>query len=178
MLEVFADRVIISSPGLPPSPITLANLRKGKYRPCSRNPVLAQCLSYFHRIEERGSGFRRMRDQMLNHGLDQPLIGTDTGYFQVVFPGPGENLDRIRVPETRLTVTPAIEAQLNERQRKALAEVLKSGFVSSGWLVKNMQVTYDTANRDLLALAKLKILVRNGKGRASKYVLLEAKARA
>jgi len=56
--------------------------------------------------------------------------------------------------------------------------VLKSGFVSSGWLVKNMQVTYDTANRDLLALAKLKILVRNGKGRASKYVLLEAKARA
>ena len=178
MLEVFADRVIISSPGLPPSPITLANLRKGKYRPCSRNPVLAQCLSYFHRIEERGSGFRRMRDQMLNHGLDQPLIGTDTGYFQITFPGPGENLDRIRVPETRLTVTPAIEAQLNERQRKALAEVLKSGFVSSGWLVKNMQVTYDTANRDLLALAELKILVRKGKGRASKYVLLEAKARA
>jgi len=178
MLEVFADRVVISSPGLPPSPITLANLRKGKYRPCSRNPVLAQCLSYFHRIEERGSGFRRMRDQMLNHGLDQPLIGTDTGYFQISFPGPGENVDRIRVPETRLTVTPAIEAQLNERQRKALAEVLKSGSVASGWLVKNMQVTYDTANRDLLALAELKILVRNGKGRASKYVLLEAKARA
>jgi predicted HTH transcriptional regulator len=178
MLEVFADRVVISSPGLPPSPITLANLRKGKYRPCSRNPVLAQCLSYFHRIEERGSGFRRMRDQMLNHGLDQPAIGTDTGYFQITFPGPGENVDRIRVPETRLMVTPAIEAQLNERQRKALAEVLKSGSVASGWLVKNMQVTYDTANRDLLALAELKILVRNGKGRASKYVLLEAKARA
>jgi len=115
---------------------------------------------------------------MLNHGLDQPILGTDTGYFQVMFPGPGENLDRIRVPETRLMVTPAIEAQLNERQRKALAEVLKSGSVASGWLVKNMQVTYDTANRDLLALAELKILVRNGKGRASKYVLLEAKARA
>jgi DeoR/GlpR family transcriptional regulator of sugar metabolism len=59
-----------------------------------------------------------------------------------------------------------------------LAEVLKSGSVASGWLVKNMQVTYDTANRDLLALAELKILVRQGKGRAAKYVLLEAKARA
>ena len=103
ILEVFPDRVIVSSPGLPPAPITLANLRKGNYRPCSRNPVLAQCLSYFHRIEERGSGFRRMRDQMLNHGLDKPLIGTDTGYFQVTFPGPGENLDRIRVPETQAT---------------------------------------------------------------------------
>jgi len=45
MLEVFADCVVVSSPGLPPSPITLANLGKGKYHPCSRNPVLAQCLS-------------------------------------------------------------------------------------------------------------------------------------
>jgi predicted HTH transcriptional regulator len=172
ILEVFPDRVIVSSPGLPPDPITLASLRKGNYRPCSRNPVLAQCLSYFHRIEERGSGFRRMRDQMLNHGLDKPLIGTDTGYFQVTFPGPGEKLDRILVPETRLLVTPAIEAQLNERQKRALEEVLTSGFVSSGWLVKELGVTYDTANRDLKTLTELKILIREGKGRAVRYVLL------
>ena len=32
LLEVFSDRIIVSSPGLPPAPITLANLRKGKYR--------------------------------------------------------------------------------------------------------------------------------------------------
>jgi ATP-dependent DNA helicase RecG len=95
LLEVFADRIVVSSPGLPPAPLTLANLRKGKYRPCSRNPVLAQCLSYFHRIEERGSGFRRMADQMLDHGLDRPLLGTDTGYFQVTFPGPGADIDRL-----------------------------------------------------------------------------------
>jgi predicted HTH transcriptional regulator len=80
LLEVFADRVALSSPGLPPKPITLAGLRNGKYRPCSRNPVLAQCLSYFHRIEERGSGFRRMRDQMLDHGLDRPVLSTDPGF--------------------------------------------------------------------------------------------------
>jgi len=173
MLEVFADRVVVSSPGLPPAPITLASLRKGKYRPCSRNPVLAQCLSYFYRIEERGSGFRRMRDQMLNHGLGQPLLGTDTGYFQVAFPGPGDNLDRIRVPETRLLVTPAIEAQLNERQRRVMTEVFTSGFVSSGWMVRELRVTYDTANRDLKGLAEMKLLVREGRGRAAKYVLVE-----
>jgi len=173
LLEIFADRVILLSPGLPPRPITLAALRKGKYRPCSRNPVLAQCLSYFHRIEERGSGFRRMRDQMLNHGLDQPLIGTDTGYFQVIFPGPGDDIDRIRVPEARLLVTPAVEAQLNDRQRKVLAEVVESGFVASGWIVKTLGVTYDTANRDLKALANKGILVRKGSGRAARYILVE-----
>jgi predicted HTH transcriptional regulator len=176
ILEIFADRVTLLSPGLPPRPLTLANLRKGKYRPCSRNPVLAQCLSYFHRIEERGSGFRRMQDQMLDHGLEPPLLSTDTGYFQITFPGPGDNIERLRVPEKRLLVTRAVEAQLNERQKKAMREVLESGYVSSGWLVKKLGVTYDTANRDLKGLAELKLLMRQGQGRASKYVLWTAES--
>jgi predicted RecB family nuclease len=172
MLEVFTDRVLVSSPGLPPSPITLPNLRKGKYRPCSRNPVLAQCLSYFHRIEERGSGFRRMRDQMLNHGLDQPLIGTDTGYFQVVFPGPGENLDRIRVPETRLTVTPAIEAQLNERQKKMLALLVAGEKLTSRRCEQEFGITRDTASRDFGLLMELGLADRQGRGRSTSYILI------
>lgn len=176
ILEIFADRITILSPGLPPRPLTLASLRKGKYRPCSRNPVLAQCLSYFHRIEERGSGFRRMHDQMLDHGLDPPLLGVDTGYFQITFPGPGDNIERLRVPEKRLLVTRAVEAQLNERQKKAMREVLESGFFSSGWLVKKLGVNYDTANRDLKGLAELKLLIRQGQGRAAKYILWTAES--
>jgi ATP-dependent DNA helicase RecG len=170
LLEVFADRVVVSSPGLPPAPITLPNLRKGKYRPCSRNPVLAQCLSYFHRIEERGSGFRRMTDQMLDHGLARPLLGTDTGYFQVTFPGPGEDIDRLRVPVSRLAVTPAVEAQLNERQRRILAHALASGSVTRRWCVAEFEVANDTAGRDLKALADLGLLAVEGRGRAVRYV--------
>lgn len=173
LLEVFSDRVVVSSPGLPPANITLANLRKGKYRPCSRNPVLAQCLSYFHRIEERGSGFRRMAEQMLNHGLNRPLLGTDTGYFQVTFQGPGEDIDRLRVPEGRLVVTPALEAQLNERQQKILEHALENGSVTTGWCMEILGVARDTAHRDLVGLVELGLLVRNGSGRAAKYVLKE-----
>jgi predicted HTH transcriptional regulator len=171
MIEVFYDRVVISSPGLPPAPITIASLRKGKYRPCSRNPLLAQCLSYFHRIEERGSGFRRMRDQMLNHGLDQPVLGTDTGYFQITFPGPGENIERLRVPEKRLLITPAVEAQLNERQKSILAHVLEAGSVTSGWCLKEFGVVYNTAYRDLDGLVRLGLLKQEGSGRGTHYTL-------
>lgn len=171
MLEVFSDRVVLSSPGLPPKPITLASLRKGKYRPCSRNPVLAQGLSYFHRIEERGSGFRRMSDQMLNHGLDRPAIGTDMGYFQITFPGPGENVERLRVPEKRLLVTPAVEAQLNYRQKLILAHVLEAGSVTSGWCLKEFGVVYNTAYRDLDALVRLDLLQQEGSGRGTHYTL-------
>jgi ATP-dependent DNA helicase RecG len=171
MLEVLADRVVVSSPGLPPSPITLPDLRKGKYRPCSRNPVLAQCLSYFHRIEERGSGFRRMRDQMLNHGLDLPLLGTNTGYFQVTFPGPGDQLDRIRVPEARLTITPAMEACLDERQKRIIAQAAEAGVVTNRWCVQHLKVVKDTAHRDLVELVERGLLVRTGQGRNVAYRL-------
>ena len=98
----------------------------------------------------------------------------DSGYFQVTFPGSGEDLERIRVPEGRLTVTPAMEAQLNERQRLVLAEVAHTDSVSSGWLVKVLGVTYDTANRDLKGLAEMGMLVRVGLGRAAKYVLRDS----
>lgn len=173
MLELFFDRVVISSPGLPPAPITLASLRKGRYRPCSRNPVLAQCLSYFHRIEERGSGFRRMREQMLNHGLEPPLIGTDTGYFQVSFPGPGENLDRLRIPVGSGTgLLPAQEERLNARQLKILEEAVLRQSVTSGWCRKTFGVAYDTANRDLLEMVELGLLRREGKGRGTRFVLV------
>ena len=171
MLEVFADRVVVSSPGLPPAPITLASLRKGRYRPCSRNPVLAQCLSYFHRIEERGSGFRRMRDQMLDHGLDRPTIGTDTGYFQVVFPGPGENMERIRVPETQLLVTPAVESQLNDRQRKMVLLLVQGEELTSRRCEAEFAVTRDTANRDFKLLIELSLVRKEGRGRSTRYVL-------
>jgi len=173
MLEVFSDRVVISSPGMPPAPITLANLRKGKYRPCSRNPVLAQCLSYFHRIEERGSGFRRMREQMLNHGLEEPLLSADTGYFQVTFPGPGGNLDRIRAPLSApgAMVTPAVEAQLNERQKKIVSLLASGEKFTSRRCEKEFDITRDTAARDFRLLMKLGVATRQGRGRSTSYVL-------
>jgi predicted HTH transcriptional regulator len=173
MVEKFSDRIVISSPGLPPPPLTLPKLRTGNYKPCSRNPILAQCLSFFHRIEERGSGFRRMREQMLNHGLDQPRLATDSGYFQVILPGPGEDLNRLRIPAgvAGQIVPPSVEQQLNDRQKKIIGQVLQEGFVTSGWCRKQFRVTYDTANRDLGKLSILGILERKGKGRSTKYVL-------
>jgi predicted HTH transcriptional regulator len=171
ILEIFADRITILSPGLPPRPLTLASLRRGKYRPCSRNPVLAQCLSYFHRIEERGSGFRRMQDQMLDHGLDPPILGTDTGYFQITFPGPYDNVERLRVPEKQRLVTRAVEAQLNERQKRIIQHVLVAGSVTRRWCVTQFKIANDTAGRDLRGLTDMGLLDTEGKGRAVSYVL-------
>jgi predicted HTH transcriptional regulator len=135
--------------------------------------VIAQCLSYFHRLEEWGSGSRRLRDQMFNHGLDQPLLGTDSGYFQVIFPGPGENLERLLAPTSILgaLVTPAAEAQLNQRQKKMVALLVAGEKLTSRRCEEEFGITRDTAARDFSLLMELGVATRQGSGRSTSYVL-------
>jgi predicted HTH transcriptional regulator len=112
-----------------------------------------------------------MRDAMLDHGLDEPKIGLQDGFFVVTLPGPAGNYDRIRTPATGSgPVTPAIEAQLNKRQRRIMARVLSAGMVTRGWCVAEFDVVNDTAGRDLKRLAELGLLELIGKGRAARYV--------
>ncbi len=171
-VQVFSDRIVVASPGYPPAPLTLAKLRKGNYRACSRNPLMAQALATLKLMEQRGSGFARMRDAMLNHGLDAPDFGEQDGYFVVTFPGPNGNYDRLRVPEdTPRLVSPAIEAQLNDRQRKIVRHVAETGSVNRRWCVVQFKVANDTAGRDLKSLLDLGVLVPQGKARAVRYIL-------
>ena len=65
--------------------------------------------------------------------LREAVLGMDTGYFQVTFPGPAENIDRIRITDVRPFVTPDIETKLNERQEQIIKYVLRNGSVSTGW---------------------------------------------
>ena len=177
LVEVLYDRVVISSPGLPPRPLTLAKLRTGKYRPCSRNPVLAQSLALLNLMEQRGSGLARMKAAMLDHGLDAPQLDFRDGYFQLVLPGPADNLDRIRVPQAKVAelMPPSIEQQLNDRQKKIMAHLVKTGFVTSGWCRKEFGVALLTTQRDLSGLLDLGLVEPKGKGRSARYVLKTAR---
>lgn len=71
-------------------------------------------------------------------------------------------------------ITPAVEAQLNERQKKIMVEVQKTGFVTSGWCRKNLDVVYDTICRDLIALVQLGLIKSQGRRRNARYVLKQA----
>ena len=171
-IQVFSDRLVVASPGYAPSPLTLAKLRRGTYRACSRNPVIAQTLATLRLMEQRGSGFARMHDSMLDHGLDAPTFEQQDGFFIVTFHGPNGKYDRIKTPEGAVgLVPPAVEAQLNSRQKKILVEVQKNGSVTSGWCRKRLGVAYQTVYRDLGGLVELGILQPVGRGRSTKYVL-------
>jgi ATP-dependent DNA helicase RecG len=172
MVAVYSDRIVIASPGFPPKPLTMAKLIKGKYLPCSRNPVVAQTLASLGYMEQRGSGISRMRAAMIDHGLDAPQFEMNDGYFQVILPGPGDNLKRIRIPANAgvSAMPPSLEEKLSDRQKRIIQHVLKDGFVTSGWCRDNFHVVYDTAQRDLAELVDLNVLVRTGKGRNTRFI--------
>lgn len=171
-VRIFRDRIEVASPGYAPKPLTLAKLRRGGYRPCSRNPLIAQTLATLSVMEQRGSGFARMHEAMLNHGLDEPKIEQQDGFFVITLPGPAGNYERIRTPANASgLITPAMEAALNERQKQILTEVQRTGSVTSGWCRKNIPVVYDTIRRDLLGLVELSLLQSEGKGRSTRYVM-------
>jgi predicted HTH transcriptional regulator len=110
---------------------------------------------------------------MLDHGLDRPLLGSDTGYFQVSFPGPGENLDRLRVPALRpdALVTPSVETKLNERQRKMVGLLVAGEKLTSRRCEHEFGITRETTSRDFALLMELGLAVRQGRGRSTSYIL-------
>ncbi len=170
-VRVFSDRIEVASPGYPPRPLTLAKLRSGDYRPCSRNPLVAQALATLGKMEQRGSGFARMRDAMLNHGLAEPRLSEQDGFFVVTLPGPAGAYEKIKTPaDAAGMVTPAVEARLNDRQRDIVREAQKTGFVTSGWCRKRFGVAYLTVNRDLKELVALGLLDVTGRGRSTRYL--------
>jgi predicted HTH transcriptional regulator len=169
-LRVFNNRIEIASPGYPLKPLTPTRLRKGGYRPCSRNPMIAQTLATLSLMEQRGTGFARMRDAMLDHGLKEPEISQQDGFFVVSLPGPAGDYDRIRTPKNAGgLVTPAIEAALTARQKKMLTLLAAGEELTSRRCEMEFGVSRPITARDFSELMRLGLAERIGSGRSTRY---------
>jgi ATP-dependent DNA helicase RecG len=174
MIQIFADRIVIASPGLLPQPLTLEMVRAFKYRPISRNPIIARALFDVKLMEERGGGFKRMHDMMVNYGLKPPVFDYDSGYFTVTFYGPE---DILKLSPSKLNVVfeipPDRLGQLTTRQKDILKYILDHGRITSDECTREFGITRDTANRDFKRLMDLELIEQKGSGRATHYNLKE-----
>ena len=91
-VEVFADRVVFSSPGLPPGKQRIERIARGEGRSKARNPLVVQGLTWLEFMEERGSGIRRMREVMERQRLDLPRFALIEDEFTVTLPGARKSL--------------------------------------------------------------------------------------
>jgi ATP-dependent DNA helicase RecG len=74
------------------------------------------------------------------------------------------------VPEVQFLVTPAIEAQLNERQKRMVMLLVQGGELTSRRCEEDFHVTRDTTARDFKVLIELGVARKQGKGRSTRYV--------
>jgi len=64
-VEIYADRIEVSNPGGLPSGMLPSDLGRKSVR---RNPLIADLLHRIEYIEKAGTGIRRMREAVREHG--------------------------------------------------------------------------------------------------------------
>lgn len=86
LLEVFDDRLAITSPGSLPNSLDPASVMAGGH-PRSRNELIANFLFERRLMEGRGRGWPRMRRAMRQHNGSEPELESsrDGGYVRVTF---------------------------------------------------------------------------------------------
>lgn len=178
VVEVFFDRIVVTNPGLPVGHPSLKRLEKGEARSRSRNPLLSQGLVFLKLMEERGTGIRRMRAAMLDHGLELPHVETDEDRFVLTLPGPGDDLGRIKAPASAAaeSLPKSVLEELNKRQRAILERLAAGEELTSARMQSDFSVTRETIAQDMAALIELKLAQKIGKARATRYIYAPSKS--
>lgn len=107
-VEIRPDRVVISSPGPLPEPVTLANMRD---QSAARNLTVIRTLRRYRLAEDAGMGIDAMEDGMQAALLERPEFDADT---------------------TRVEVTLRLGSAVTPQERAWVAEIEKRGDIRAG----------------------------------------------
>lgn len=165
-LNIFANRLEISSPGTLPGPVTLKNLLEARF---ARNAVISQVLSDLGFVERLGYGLDRVVNVSREAGLLPPQFEEIAGTFRVTLFGIQPEIDS----EGRLTdLSPYIAMNLNNRQQLALTYLANLRRISNhDYQALCPDVHAETLRRDLADLVSRGILIKVGDKKATYYIM-------
>jgi len=165
-IRMFDDRIEVQSPGLPPEPVTIEELRQRQPVHASRNPRLMRALKAFRYVRERGEGLPRMFAAMEASVLPPPEISSAGQFFYVIL----RNTPIFDQTTMEWLGTFAPE-QMTPAQRRILAHAYQSGrgyFVLSDYAQVN-HVDKDTAKREIKAMLDSGVIEIIGAKKGAKY---------
>ena len=159
---IYDDRILISSPGGLPYPLTIDDL-KLEVNPKHRNKVICNIFKYTTYMEHFGTGINRMTCEMRDSGLALPEF-YDGNYFKVILRGPNGKLivtEKYLQDEGQdLTVY-----NLNKRQIEALTLMYNENLKFSYKDYSNrFNISLTTAKRDLQYMVDEKVIKKYTEG--------------
>ncbi len=165
IVSMFEGRIEFNSPGPLPWPVTVENILEQQY---SRNPRIVRVLFEMGYIEEIGMGLDNVYRWLAEAGQPKPALRDTGGSFIITLYG----LDMERaLAEERAKVMDLARLGLNERQQGAIVYLREQERITNREYRSLFEVSYDTAYRDLRDLLEKGLVKRQGKGRATYYVL-------
>ncbi|HBT75832.1 MAG TPA: ATP-dependent DNA helicase [Planctomycetaceae bacterium] len=162
VLELFADRLVVSSPGLPPGGQSIETIRAGKARSRTRNPLIVQGLTFLGFMEERGSGIRRIREAMTKNGLGEPKFELVGDEFTVTLELSTEGLNETKEGQS---------SNLSMNERMVLDFVRENGYGTTSLCVERTKLSRGTITGMLKRLVNEGFLTMEGTGRGTRYMV-------
>jgi len=129
-VEIYTDRIEISSPGGLPKGMKLSDLGRKSIR---RNALIADLLHRITFIEKAGTGIKRMRDEAHDQGCPAPIF-EENGFFTAIFhPNPEvraqagtlQEPSTAQVPPKHPPSTPQVVAMLVRAENGATRDELQ-----------------------------------------------------
>jgi ATP-dependent DNA helicase RecG len=147
---MFDDRIEVRSPGLPPFPVTIEQLRRQQRVHFSRNPLLVRVLADLGYLRDMGEGIPRMFQEMEQHGLQAPEFSTEGFVFTVTLRN-----TPIYDDATLRWLNQFGTTAVNSRQRRLLVYAYSHGKSFSTMDYQRIgEVDRDTAYREIRVLVK------------------------
>ena len=171
-VRVRDNSIEISSPGELLRPLTINDLEKGEFEPITRNKVIVKVLVEEKLMEERGTGFIRMRELAKECDLESFDFKEHMGFFKVIFHS--KRVWGKEVKERKVVLPDKILKTLDADQLKILEILEKENRIQTSDCEKAIGKTRRTIIRKLTELVDKEILTQVGKrGKAVYYQLNE-----
>lgn len=162
-LNIFADRLEVTSPGGLPGPVNLQNLLEARF---SRNAVLVQILSDQGFVERLGYGLDRVVRLMQQNDLRPPKFEESAGGFRVTLYNAAQGESGLQ------DLAKYRDLDLNPRQELAVGYLgSHRRLASSDFQALCPEVHPETLRRDLADLVARGVLIKVGDKKATYYIL-------
>ena len=156
MIEMYDDRVEITNPG-DLLPVVAKNFGR---KSLSRNPLIFGLFTRMHLVEHVGSGIPRMKKDMLDAGLPEPIFETE-GMFTVIF----KRKAAAKTPITKNGI------QLTSIQSAILSAIAEMPTITMDELSVKIGIGRSSVYNNIKELKERKILLREGRKNDGKWIV-------